>query len=234
MGEAITSSPIGEAWSKTKPSSALRRERSKAFAPASASSSQVVNSSSTPTGALPCASRRAVPRIVATAALLSAPRIASWRFRSTPFSCTTSTGAASGTVSRWAQSRIVGAASGASMRASRLPHSEPVSAALSSSSTSSPSASSSARTAFAIAPSRLDGLSISHRRMKSASSRSRSAGPALAAARVIATRRAGERGAAPAWPCRRGPGRSRSRPGARRRPHGRWGRRTGRGRSGRR
>ena len=43
-----------------------------------------------------------------------------------PSSRTTSTGAASGTVSRWAQSRIVRAPSGPAMRASRLPASEPV------------------------------------------------------------------------------------------------------------
>ena len=65
--------------------------------------------------------------MVATAALLSAPRIASLALRSAPPSCTTFTGAASGTVSRWAHSRIVRAPSGPSMRASRLPASEPVS-----------------------------------------------------------------------------------------------------------
>ena len=59
--------------------------------------------------------------IVAIAALLSAPRIASWRFVSRPFSLTTSTGPSSGTVSMWAHRRTVGAPSGPAMRASRLP-----------------------------------------------------------------------------------------------------------------
>ena len=59
--------------------------------------------------------------IVAIAALLSAPRIASWRLVSRPFSLTTSTGPSSGTVSMCAQSRIVGAPSGPGMRASTLP-----------------------------------------------------------------------------------------------------------------
>src|SRR3954447_4400901 len=60
------------------------------------------------------------------------------------------------------------------MRARRLPASEPVSLALPSSSTSSPSAGSSVVTASAIARSRRDGDSISHRRTKSSTTRARS------------------------------------------------------------
>ena len=51
LGESTITSPIGEAWSKTYPKSLLRREASNARAPASAVSSQTVNSSSTSTGA---------------------------------------------------------------------------------------------------------------------------------------------------------------------------------------
>ena len=112
--------------------------------------------------------------IVATAALLSAPRIAALRLAKASCSRTTSTGASSGTVSMCAQSRIVRAPSGPGMRASRLPASEPVSAPLSSSSTSSPSARRSAVSASAIARSRRDGLSISQSRTKSPSRRVRS------------------------------------------------------------
>ena len=71
---------------------------SNALAPLSACSSPVVNRSSTPAGGGPSARevRRAAPRIVAIAALLSAPRIASWLFVSRPLSLTTSTGPSSG------------------------------------------------------------------------------------------------------------------------------------------
>src|SRR6185436_10112016 len=145
------------------------------FAPFSACSSPVVKSSSTPAGGVPLRrSRRTAPRIVTTAALLSAPRIALWRFVRRPLSLTTSTGPSSGTVSMWAQSRTVGAPSGPRMRASRLPESDPVAPALSSSSTSIPSPRRSSTMASATPRSRPDGLSISQNRMNSASRRSRS------------------------------------------------------------
>ena len=96
---------------------------------------------------------------------------------------------ASGTVSRWAHSSTVRASAGPSMRASRLPQSEPVSTPLSSSSTSRPSPSSSALTAAATARSLRDGLSISQSRTKSSSSRSRSAVEALCSERTVTWRR---------------------------------------------
>ena len=65
--------------------------------------------------------------IVTIAALLSAPRMASWRFESNPSWLTTSTGPSSGTVSMWAQSSTVGAPSGPGTRANRLPASDPLS-----------------------------------------------------------------------------------------------------------
>src|SRR5918999_1361837 len=174
----MISSPIGVGWSNTKPKSAWRLSRRTALAPLGACSSPVVNNSSTPTGGRSRTRRLAAPRTVATAALLSAPTIASFRFRSRPFSRTTSTGASRGTVSRCAQSSTVRAPSGPRMRASRLPESEPVSAPVSSSSTSRPSSRRSAVTASAIARSRPEGLSISQNRTKSSSRRSRSAGEA--------------------------------------------------------
>ena len=78
---------------------------------------------------------RASASSTATAALLSAPRIPSLAFSQTPSTSTGSTGACSGTVSRWAHSsserrrrprrlRVPVAAAG--RRASRLPQSEPV------------------------------------------------------------------------------------------------------------
>src|SRR5215207_10228144 len=146
-----------------------------ALAPFSACSSPVVKRISIPAGGLPSrTSRRTAPRIVTTAALLSAPRMASWRFVRRPSWLTTSTGPSSGTVSMCAHSRTVGAPSGPGTRASRFPESEPVCDALSSSSTSMPSPRSSSVSACATARSRPDGLSISQRRMNSARSRSRS------------------------------------------------------------
>src|SRR5215208_2845686 len=148
---------------------------STALAPFSACSSPVVKRISIPAGGLPSrTSRRTAPRIVTTAALLSAPRMASWRFVRRPSWLTTSTGPSSGTVSMCAHSRTVGAPSGPGTRASRLPESEPVCDALSSSSTSMPSPRRSAVSACATARSRPDGLSISHRLMNSARSLSRS------------------------------------------------------------
>src|SRR4051794_1258373 len=148
---------------------------STSFAPFSACSSPVVNSSSMPAGGAPSrTSRRTAPRIVTTAALLSAPRIASWRFVRRPLSLTPPTGPSSGTVSMCAHSRTVGAPSGPGTRANRFPESEPVREALSSSCTSMPSFRSSSVSASATPRSRPDGLSISQKRMNSASSRSRS------------------------------------------------------------
>ena len=74
-------SPIGEAWSKTYPHSLRSVLTSNAFAPASPTSSQTVNSSSRPTGDPSTAQRRATSRMTATAALLSAPRMVSPRLR---------------------------------------------------------------------------------------------------------------------------------------------------------
>src|SRR3954447_12041229 len=74
----------------------------------------------------------------------------------------------------WAHSRTVGAPSGPGTRAIRLPESEPVCEAVSSSSTSIPSPVSASLSASATPRSRPDGLSISQKRMNSASSRSRS------------------------------------------------------------
>ena len=97
------------------------------LAPFSACSSPVVNSISIPAGGVPSrTSRRTAPRIVTTAALLSAPRMASWRFVSRPSWLTTSTGPSSGTVSMCAHRSTVGEPSGPGTRASRLPESEPV------------------------------------------------------------------------------------------------------------
>src|SRR5687767_3414028 len=150
------------------------------FAPFSACSSPVVKSSSTPAANArsfppsPATSRRAVVTIVAIAALLSAPRMASWRFGSRPFSLTTSTGPSSGTVSMCAHSSTVGASSDPGIRASTFPEPAPVAPAVSSSSTSRPSARRSAIRASAIARSLPEGLSISQYRTKSPSSRSRS------------------------------------------------------------
>src|SRR4051794_4244270 len=127
-----------------------------------------------PTGGRPCpfaSSLRTAARITAIAALLSAPRIASLRLRRTPSTSSTCTGASSGTVSRWAQRRIVRASSeGAGRRASRLPAFDPVSAAVASSLTSRPSARSSAVTTSATARSLRDTLSISHSRTNSLTS----------------------------------------------------------------
>ena len=153
---------MGLAWSNTKPNSLRSEWRSTSLAPISPGSSMVVNTSSSPTGGPPRSIRwRTAPMIVATAALLSAPRMPSLRLRRTPPSRSTSTGAASGTVSRWAQSRMVRAPSGPGTRAIRLPLSDPVAAALSSSCTSRPRSARSAATASAIGRSRVDGLSIS-------------------------------------------------------------------------
>ena len=86
----------------------------------------------------------------ATAALLSAPRIPSLAFSQNPSRRTGSTGASSGTVSMCAHSRMhcrspaePPGEGGAPIRASRLPQSEPATAAASSSCTSIPSAPSS-------------------------------------------------------------------------------------------
>ena len=167
MGEATITSPIGEAWSNTNPYSAASRPRSKALAPRSARSSLVVKSSSRPTGDPSRTSRRVAASTVATAALLSAPRMASLALESTPSWRWTSTAASSGTVSMCAQSSTVRASSGPARRASTLPASEPVAGPLSSSSTSSPSSRSSDVTVSAMARSAPDGLSISHNRTKS-------------------------------------------------------------------
>jgi hypothetical protein len=164
VGAATISSPIAEAWSNTYPNSDSSRPTSNAVAPRRPISSLVVKSSSQPTGEPPQPNRRATSSSTATAALLSAPRIASRRFVNRPSVSTTSMRSVSGTVSRWAQSITVRAPSGAAMRASRLPQPARVSAAVSSSSTSRPTPSSSARTARAISSSLPEGLSISQSR----------------------------------------------------------------------
>ncbi len=99
-------SPIGAAWSYTKPTSASSLVRSNAIAPSSPTSSFGVNSSSTPGWEIPSSTRRrAASSITATAALSSAPRIVPAALRTTPSSTTGSIGPVGGTVSRCAQSR---------------------------------------------------------------------------------------------------------------------------------
>ena len=102
-----------------------------------------------------------------------------------PSEHTTSTGASSGTVSRWAQKSTVGAPSGASIRANRLPASEPVSPPLRSSTGSRPAPRSAAATASAIGRSRREGLSISQRRANSSSMRSFSSRDARGVAATV-------------------------------------------------
>src|SRR4029079_10239864 len=99
---------------------------------------------------------------------------ASCRLVRRPSWLTTSTGPSSGTVSMCAHSSTVGAPSGPGTRAIRLPESEPVWDAVSSSSTSMPRPLSASFSASATPRSRPDGLSISQKRMNSASRRSRS------------------------------------------------------------
>ena len=119
-------------------------------------------------------SRRASSSITATADLLSAPRIPSLAFSQPPSTSTGSIGAASGTVSMWAHSRMLsGPLPG--IRASRFPASEPTAGPLPSSLTSSPIARSSAVTQSAQARSRPDGLSMRHSAANVSCSRSRSA-----------------------------------------------------------
>ena len=87
---------------------AAQRATSNAFAPASAFSSETVNSSSSPTGE-PSTGSGAGSSSTATAALLSAPRMPSLAFSQPPSTSTGSTGAASATVSRCAHSSTLGA-----------------------------------------------------------------------------------------------------------------------------
>ena len=93
----------GRRRSRTRTMEACRE--SNAFAPCGARSSQVVKRISTPGRAgLPCAvSRRAAARIVATAALLSAPRMASCLLCEDAVLLVHLDGPVRGTVSRWAQ-----------------------------------------------------------------------------------------------------------------------------------
>ena len=150
-------------------------DMSTALAPFSACSSPVVNRISIPAGGVPSRTAAArPPRIVTTAALLSAPRIASWRFVSRPSSLTTSTGPSSGTVSMCAHRSTVGAPSGPGTRASRLPESEPVAARCRPPPPRCPGRGDPRSAPRATARSRPDGLSISQMRMNSARSRSRS------------------------------------------------------------
>ena len=170
VGESSTISPIGEAWSKTKPKSLRRREASNARAPASATSSPTVNSSSTSTGAPAWRTWRASASSTAIAALLSAPRMPSLAFSQPPSrapapqapAAERCRGArtAAASVRRPLLPRRARAAALAGMRASRLPQSEPTRGPASSSSTCTPSARSSAITRSAQPRSRPEGLSI--------------------------------------------------------------------------
>ena len=174
VGEATTTSPIGEAWSRTKPNSDRSCETSNSLAPASAFSSETVKSSSTPTGEPSMATRCASASITATAALLSAPRIASLRFVQPPSSTTGSIGTSPcGTVSRCAQSRIE-RSDRPGIRANRLPAFAPTSAPAPSSPTSMPSPRSSAATRSAHARSRPNGDGIAHSSANRSFSRRRS------------------------------------------------------------
>ena len=110
-------------------------ETSKTRAPLSPFSSLTEKMSSTPTGEPSTAARWARARSIATAALLSAPRIVSPALSQPPSTSTGSTTPSWGTVSMCAQS-ITERSERPGMRASRLPHSAPVSAAASSSETS--------------------------------------------------------------------------------------------------
>ena len=116
VGEAITISPTGVAWSKTYPKRLSSLPTSKPLAPWSPVSSETVNSSSSPTGggSAPAApNRRASSSRTATAALSSAPRIPSLAFVQPPSTRIGSIGASGGTVSMCAQSRIVPASASA-------------------------------------------------------------------------------------------------------------------------
>ena len=186
------------AWSKTKPNSALRlpaverlgaRERELL-----AGREQQLDAdrrrprasgAARPRGSWrrrPCCRRRGSPRGGCV---------------STPSSCSTSTGAASGTVSRWAQSRIVAravrardageqvAGVGAGLgRRCRPPRPR------------APARAARRDTASAIARSLRDGLSISQRRTKSASRRSRSADAERVGGSRTATARTAHRASA--------------------------------------
>ena len=77
----MITSPIGLAWSSTKPNGERSDPRSSSFAPRSPSSSATVNRISSPIGGGLCAYRAASSISTVTAALLSAPRIVSPRLR---------------------------------------------------------------------------------------------------------------------------------------------------------
>ena len=132
----------GRRRSPARTSAARRRRPSRPPGPVS---SLTVNSSSSPTGEPSTATRWASASSCATAALLSAPRIVSPALSQPPSTSTGSTTPSCGTVSRCAHSSTVRSAR-PGIRASRLPHSVPSSAAASSSETAKPSASSSPRT----------------------------------------------------------------------------------------
>jgi hypothetical protein len=104
VGAATITSPIGVAWSKTKPNAASDIDVSNSAAPWSPTSSDSVNRSSMPTGAPSTEHRRATSSSTATAALLSAPRIPSFAFSQPSSTTTGSTSAVSATVSRCAHS----------------------------------------------------------------------------------------------------------------------------------
>src|SRR5215203_4694853 len=115
--------------------------------------------------------RRAASSIVATAALLSAPRIVPPAFRPTPSSTTGSSAAVGGTVSRCAQRKIATPpfCDVAGRRARRLPASEPIRAPASSSSTSSARPARYVLTRSATARSWPGGLGIAASSVKSSS-----------------------------------------------------------------
>ena len=116
----MTSSPIGVAWSNTYPNSDRSCEVSKRLAPSRPISSATVNRSSRPTGEPSTTQRRAIVRIIATADLLSAPRMPACAFSQPSSISTGSIGAVGGTVSRCAHSRTV-RSDRPRTRASRLP-----------------------------------------------------------------------------------------------------------------
>ena len=153
----MITSPIGLAWSSTKPNGERSAPRSSSLAPRRPSSSATVNTSSIPAAAAPRRARAASSSRTATAALLSAPRIVSPRLRKTPSSSSTSIGPSCG-------HRVeVGAEHHPALprpgtRAIRLPAPARAGSAASSSLTSTPSARSSASTASATSRSAPVGL----------------------------------------------------------------------------
>src|SRR5919199_6505724 len=186
-------SPIGEAWSYTKPSFDRSFETSNAFAPCRPFSSPTVNSSSTPTGVPSTAARCASARRIATVALLSAPRIVSPALSQAPSTSTGSTTPSCGTVSRCAHSTTERSPLRPGRRARRLPASPPICSPASSSATSSPSERSSSATRSATARSWPNGLGIAHSSANVSFSRRSSTSDA---GRIATTLQAGASGGA--------------------------------------